>query len=48
MSITLPAFGSVLSTDTVSGEEVQRMKAQVCHRQCSQSSKFSQAPRAVR
>jgi hypothetical protein len=27
MSITLPAFGSVLSTDTVSGEEVQRMKA---------------------
>jgi hypothetical protein len=29
-------------------EEVQRMKAQVCHRQCSQSSKFSQAPRAVR
>lgn len=26
MSITLPAFGSVLSTDTVSGEEVQRMK----------------------
>ena len=26
MSITLPAFGSVLSTDTVSGEEVQRVK----------------------
>jgi hypothetical protein len=27
MSITLPAFGSTLSTDTVSGEEVQRVKA---------------------
>ena len=26
MSITLPAFGSVLSTDTVSSEEVQRVK----------------------